>query len=106
MGKTIVHEGAVVKCLHGGDARPQMVSARVKVSGKRIALQNSSYRISGCSLSYDSGGPCTLAPAWQNAATRVRSEGVAVLLQDSKTSCIRPGSGLNILRTQTRVKGV
>ncbi len=42
---------------------------------------------------------------WVMAATRVKSNGVPVLLQDSQAVCAPNGTGVNILVTQVRVKG-
>jgi hypothetical protein len=37
------------------------------------------------------------------AATRVTSNGIPVVLQDSQAVCVPNGTGVNIILTQTRV---
>ena len=102
----LLHQGAVVMCFHPpGQAQPVTTSPRVKVSGQPIVTQPTMYTISGCSLASTSAPPCATAQ-WVTAATRVRSEGMPVLLQDSQAVCTPTGTGLNIITTQVRVKGI
>jgi len=42
---------------------------------------------------------------WITGAERVMASGVPVLLQDSQAVCVLPGTGLEIIETQVRVKG-
>ena len=49
--------------------------------------------------------PCVTAQ-WVSAATRVKAGGLPVLLQDSQAVCAPNGTGVNILVTQVRVKGM
>jgi hypothetical protein len=42
---------------------------------------------------------------WVTAATRVRSNGMPVLLQDSVAVCVPTGTGVQVVLTQMRVKG-
>jgi hypothetical protein len=98
----VLHEGAVVLCVHGGNAQPTTASARVRVGGQVIATQ-SPYAILGCSLPASAGGPCVNA-AWATAATRVRSDGVPVLLDDSVAVCTPTGTGVRVTVSQRRVK--
>ena len=79
---------------------------RVKVSGQKIVTQPAPYTISGCSLPPPpaGNGPCVTAN-WTSAATRVRASGQPVLLTDSQALCSPTATGLNVVSTQTRVKG-
>jgi hypothetical protein len=43
---------------------------------------------------------------WSSAATRVKASGLPVLLSDSQATCAPTGTGLNIVMTQQRVKGI
>ncbi len=104
MSAYLLHQGATVQCLHAGQAQPVVTDQRVKVGGQFIVTQQDPYTIAGCSLPTNAGGPCATAQ-WIRAATRVRAGGVPVLLQDSQAICAPTGTGLNILSTQTRVKG-
>jgi hypothetical protein len=100
----LLHQGAVVLCLHGGQAQPVVPNPRVKVSGQQIVTQPTVYTIAGCSLPPNAGGPCVTAQ-WISVATRVTASGTPVVLQDSQAICTPTGTGLNIIVTQTRVKG-
>lgn len=93
-------------CMHAGQAQPIIFSPRVKVSGQPIVTQISPYMIIGCPFVPPGGnGPCVTA-RWTTAATRVRAEGMPVLLRDSKATCTPTGTGLNIIVTQVRVRGI
>ncbi len=104
MSAYLLHQGATVQCMHGGQAQPTVTSQKVKVGGQQIVTQSGSYTISGCSLKPQAGGPCATA-TWTSAAKKVKSNGNSVLLKDSEATCTPPGTGLNVVSTQTRVKG-
>ncbi len=99
----IMHQGATVTCMHGGQAQPITVSPRVKVMGQAVVTQSAGYTVSGCGLAASGSPPCVSAQ-WTTGATRVFSNGVPVLLQDSQAVCTPTGTGLNLAPTQTRVK--
>jgi hypothetical protein len=100
-----LHVGATVMCMHGGQAQPTAPNPRVLVGGQPIVTQSAPYVVAGCPFVPPGGnGPCVTAQ-WIVAATRVLSNGVPVLLQDSQAICTPTGTGLNILVTQVRVKG-
>jgi hypothetical protein len=99
----VLHSGATVLCLHGGQAQPTAPLPRVKVGGQAAAGQAAPYTVSGCALPSNAGGPCVTAQ-WVVAATRVKSTGIALLLQDSTAVCAPTGTGLQITQTQTKVK--
>jgi hypothetical protein len=103
----LLHENAMVQCVHSpGQAKPTQTDRRVKVCGQKIVTQPAPYTISGCSLPppFAGNGPCVTAN-WTSAATRVRASGQPVLLTDSQALCAPTATGLNIVSTQTRVKG-
>lgn len=106
MAGFLLHQGATVLCLHSGPAQPLLTNPRVKVSQQVVVTQANTYTVSGCALPPPpvGNGPC-LTAQWVSAATRVRAEGMPVLLQDSQAICAPTGTGLNIVTTQTRVKG-
>lgn len=102
----LLHQGATVLCLHGGQAMPTAPNPRVKVSGQPTVTQTTIYTIAGCPFNVSGGpSPCVTAQ-WVLAATRVRAGGVPVLLQDSQAICTPNGTGLNSMVTQIRVKGM
>ena len=97
----LLHQGATVMCSHGGKVQPVLPDARVKVSNQAVVTQPFFHTIAGCS----STPPCALAQ-WLTAATRVRASGQPILLRDSQATCIPNGTGVKIIETQTRVKGI
>lgn len=102
----VLHQGATVLCMHGGQAQPATTSPRVKVSGQPVSIQTAPYLIAGCPVPPPPGGngPCTTG-MWVKAALRVRTNGIPVVLQDSQAVCVLPGTGLNVVSIQVRVKG-
>jgi uncharacterized Zn-binding protein involved in type VI secretion len=102
----LLHQGATVLCMHGGQAQPTTTDPRVKVGGQPVVTQSSLYSIAGCPFMYGSApSPCTTGQ-WITAATRVKAGGMPVILQDSQAACAPNGTGLNMVNTQMRVKGV
>ncbi len=101
----LLHVGATVMCMHGGQAQPLVPSPRVTVGGQPIVTQSSPYAITGCALTGTPSPPCVTAQ-WITAATRVTAGGVPVLLQDSQAICTASGTGLQVIVTQVRVKGM
>lgn len=91
-------------CLHAGQAQPTAPNPRVKVGGQSVVTQTTPYTIAACALA-SSGNPFCATAQWITAATRVRADGIPVLLQDSQAVCASTGTGLNIVVTQMRVKG-
>ena len=105
MSDYFLHEDATVQCKHMGEAKPTVTNSRVKVSGHKIVTQPTPHSITGCTLSTQSGGPCVTA-TWTKAAMRVKASGMPVLLKDSQAICTPTGTGVNIISTQTGVKGI
>ena len=102
----LLHIGATVLCMHAGQAQPAVTDPRVRVGGQPIAKQTSTYTIAGCPFMIGtSPSPCVTAQ-WITSATRVRASGVPVLLQDSQAICAPNGTGVNIIVTQVRVRGM
>jgi hypothetical protein len=102
----LLHVGATVMCMHGGQAQPTMPNPRVLVSGQPVTTMPSPYVVAGCPFNVGgSPSPCVTAQ-WVTAATRVLAGGMPVLLLDSQAICTPNGTGLNILVTQTRVSGI
>ena len=100
----LLHVGATVICMHGGQAQPTVPNPRVLVSGQPTVGQSAPYVVAGCSLVPPAPGPCVSAN-WVVAAMRVKSNGVPLLLQDSTAVCVPTGTGLQPLVTQVRVRG-
>ena len=102
----LLHVGATVLCLHGGQAQPTAPNPRVRVSGQPIVTQTTTYTVAGCPFVVGTAPSPCLTAQWVMAATRVRAGGVPVVLQDSQAVCAPNGTGLNVLVTQVRVKGM
>ena len=105
MPGALLHLGATVMCMHAGQAQPVVPNPRVRVGGQPIVTVSSNYVIAGCALTSTGAPPCATAQ-WLTSATRVRAGGVPVLLQDSQAVCVPTGTGLNIVATQPRVRGM
>ena len=102
----LLHQGASVMCLHGGQAQATSPNPRVKVMGQPIVMQPTPHTVAGCPFTTPGGTPMPCVSAqWITAAVRVKANGMPVLLQDSQATCIPNGTGVQVVMTQTRVKG-
>jgi hypothetical protein len=101
----LLHQGATVLCLHGGQAQATVPNSRVKVGGQMTVQQPNPWTVAGCPFTTGTNPmPCVIAQ-WVTAAKRVTSGGLPLLLQDSQAICAPNGTGVNIVITQTRVTG-
>lgn len=90
--------------MHGGQAQATVPNPRVKVSGQMTVQMPNPWVIAGCPFNVSgSPVPCVTAQ-WMTAATRVKSGGMPLLLQDSQAVCAPNGTGVNIVVAQLRVK--
>src|SRR5262245_50193910 len=94
----LLHQGATVLCMHAGQAQPTVPNPRVKVSGQPTVQQPNPWTIVGCPFVPVAPMPCVTAQ-WITAATRVRSGGMPLLLQDSQAICAPNGTGVLIVAT-------
>lgn len=101
----LVHLGATVLCMHGGQAMPAAANPRVLVGGQPVATISAPYTVAGCTLLPSAGGPCVTAQ-WIVGATRVLASGAPVVIQSSRAVCAPTGTPLQILVTQVRVRGM
>jgi hypothetical protein len=94
-------------CSHAGQAQPTAVQPRVTVSGQPVVTLAAPYVIAGCAFPPPpaANGPC-LTAQFVDAATRVTSEGLPVLLMDSQAICVPTGTPLIVAVTQPRVSGM
>jgi hypothetical protein len=101
----LVNASSTVNCSHAGSARATMTNPRVKLDGQPSVVQSSVYSVSQCSFTTSAGpSPCVTA-TWTVVATRVRSSGQGLVLQDSQATCTPNGTPLTVAVTQQRVKG-
>ena len=100
----LLHQGAAVLCMHSGQAQATVPNPRVKVSGQMTVQQPNPWMVAACPfVSGVNPLPCVTAQ-WSTGATRVKSGGMPLLLQDSQAVCVPNGTGVNIVVTQTRVR--
>jgi uncharacterized Zn-binding protein involved in type VI secretion len=100
----ILHQGATILCAHGGQAQPTVMSPRIMVGGQPIVLQPNPHLVSSCPFTTPGGNPLPCVTAtWITGATRVTSNGMPVLLQDSQATCFPNGTPVTIVSTQTKV---
>jgi hypothetical protein len=102
----LLHQGATVTCVHGGQAQPTAPNPRVRVAGQPVVVQTAPHTVAGCPFTTPAGSPLPCVTAqWVTGATRVLAGKQPVLLQDSQAVCVPNGTGVLISATQTRVRG-
>ena len=102
----LLHQGATVLCMHGGQAQATAPNPRVQVSGQPVVTQAAPHTVAGCPFTTPAGNPLPCVTAqWVTGATRVLAGGIPVLLQDSTAVCAPNGTGVQIVATQARVRG-
>lgn len=103
----LLHLGAVITCVHAGQATPVSPNPRVLVSGQPTVTIASMYSVAGCTLPPPTAGngPCVTAQ-YTTSATRVFSSSGPLLLIDSQAICVPTGTPLIASVTQTRVSGI
>lgn len=102
----LLHVGATVLCAHGGQSQPTVPNPSVRIGGQPTVTQVAPYTVAGCTLPPPpaANGPCVTAQ-WVVGALRVTSHGQQLLLQTSQAICAPTGTPVNIVATQTRVRG-
>jgi len=101
----LLHQGATVLCMHGGQAQATAPNPRVMVGGQPVVTQTAPHVVAGCPFSTPAGPMPCVTGQWVTGATRVLAGGQPVLLQDSQAVCTPNGTGLNVVVTQVRVQG-
>ena len=100
----MLHSGATVLCMHGGQATPTAPNPRVTVGGQMVATQTAPWTVAGCPFMTGSNPmPCVTAQ-FTTASLRVTVGGAPLLLSDSQAVCAPNGTGVNVVVTQMRVK--
>lgn len=97
----LIHQGATVKCPHGGRA-VVVPSLRVKVSGMPVAIA-SVYGVRDCTAP-SPPGTC-VSGKWVTFSVRVKADGQPVVLTDSQSLSAASGTPLVILLSQLRAQG-
>jgi len=102
----LLHVGATGLCIHAGQAQATAPNPRVMVGGQPTVQQANPWVIAGCPFNVSgSPMPCVTAQ-WITGSTRVLSGGMPLLLQDSQAVCAPNGTGVTVVVTQVRVKGI
>ena len=100
----LMHTGATVMCVHGGQATPTAPNPRVKVGGQPVATQTAPWSVAACPfVSGTNPLPCVTAQ-FVTASLRVTAGGAPIVLSDSTAVCAPNGTGVNVVVTQMRVK--
>ena len=102
----LLHVGATVLCVHGGQAQATAPNPRVLVGGQPVVTQPAPHAVAGCPFNVSgSPSPCVMGQ-WSTAATKVLAGGLPVLLTDRQATCVPNGTPLVITTTQTKVSGM
>ena len=103
MAGTIATFSSTVNCSHNGKATPSGSGHRVRINGEPVVTMDVSYTVSSCSFYPPYGnGPCVNG-TWTSASTKVKADGFAVVLIDSKGTCTPTGTPLLVATTQAKV---
>lgn len=90
-----LNQSATVLCMHGGQAQPTVPLPRVRLSGAMAIGQTTTYVVGGCPFTVPGPAPSPcLTATWTVPATRVRSGGIPLVLQNSSATCTPNGTGL------------
>lgn len=102
MPAPVLHLGATVSCMHGGQALPAAPFLRVLVSGQPVVTLASPYIVAGCAL-VGSGAPPCVTGQWLTGALRVMAGGAPLLTLAGQSLCTPSASPLLPLVAQLRV---
>ena len=100
----LVEFGAQVKCTHAGTATAGKPNPRVMLGGKPSIQVTSPMAIVGCTMPppLPGNGPCATGK-WTSGTMRVKSDGQALVIQSSTSTCLPTGTPLVVVKPQTRV---
>lgn len=85
----LVHVGASIICIHGGQVTPITSNTRVFVSGQPIVTSGDTYLVAGCSFVIPPSGPLhpCVTTQWLVPSLRITINGQPAILQDSSGLC-------------------
>lgn len=98
----VLHVGAGVLCMHGGQAQPTAPFPRVTVSAQPVIRLLAPYSVIACGLTGTSAPPCATS-MWVQGATRVLAGGVPLAVATGQAVCVPTGTGLVPVAFQVRV---
>jgi hypothetical protein len=98
----VLHVGASVLCMHGGQAQPTAPFPRVTVSGQPIVTLAAPYVVAACGLTGTPNPPCATAQ-WVVGSTRALAGGTPIVIATGTAVCVPTGTGLIPVGFQARV---
>jgi len=98
----VLHQGAVVMCMHGGTAMATAAQPRVRVSGMPVSVTPLPWTVAGCPLASVPSPPCVTGQ-WLVGALRVRALGMPLVISTGTATCVPTGTGLIAVSQQPRV---
>jgi hypothetical protein len=101
----LLHQGAVVMCLHGGQAMPTAPNPRVMVSGMPTATIATPWTIAGCPGVPSAVPPCVTGQ-WVVGTMRVLSNGQPLVVQSGVAITAPGGATLMPVTMQMRVQAM
>ncbi|MGE2722340.1 hypothetical protein [Mycolicibacterium celeriflavum] len=101
MGGFTVHDGATVRCTHGGQAEPNVTSERVRLAGQPAVLLPPPWTVRNCT---PPSGPSCVTATWITGSVRVRSSGAPLVVDGGSSRCAPTGVSLRVITTQSRVR--
>ena len=105
MAGFLLHQGAVVMCLHGGQAMPTAPNARVMVSGMPTATIAIPWTVAGCPGIPSAVPPCVTGQ-WVMGTMRVTSTGQPLVVQTGVAVTAPGAATLMAVTMQTRVSAM
>jgi len=105
MAGLLLHQGAVVMCLHGGQATPPAPNPRVLVMGMPTATIASPWVVAGCP-GVPPGVPPCVTGQWVVGTVRVTSLGQPLVVQSGAAVTAPGGVTLLPVSMQTRVQAM
>ncbi len=105
MAGFLLHQGAVVMCLHGGQAMPTAPDPRVLVSGMPTATIAAPWMIAGCPGVPSAVPPCVTGQ-WVVGTMRVLSNGQPLVVQSGVAITAPGGVTLMPVTMQMRVQAM
>jgi hypothetical protein len=102
MAGFLLHQGAVVICLHGGQAMPVVPNPRVTLTGMPSSTITAPWVVAGCPGILPAVPPCVTAQ-WVTGTLRVTSMGQPLVVQSGVAITAPGGVTLMPLTMQTRV---
>jgi hypothetical protein len=104
----VLTAASTVQCTHGGSATATPSNTSVLADGSPMLVESDTHTVAGCSFNVSgTPSPCVTI-AWSAAATKVKVNGSAVLLQSSIGQCKAATGAVQgvaiVANTQTKVK--